>query len=81
MNDPIRLLEDRVRRAAARLKQLAGERSELEAEIRTLQRRIDELERAAAREQASEDGDSPWLAERARVIAELKEAAAELRGE
>lgn len=75
----IRLLEDRVSKAIKRLRQLSGERRRLEEELRALRRQAEGLEKEAPRGEAP--GDETWKAERARVVAAIRETLQELRAD
>jgi hypothetical protein len=70
MHDDIRLLEQRVQSAVERLRRLQDERARLRDEVRTLS---DRLERESA--------VTAPLDERAHVIAEIRQALEELRGD
>lgn len=70
----IRLLEDRVSRAANRLRELTEEKKALESELRELR---SELESRPAGE-ASEEA---WMAERSEMVRSIEETLAELRAE
>ena len=68
----IRLLEDRVSKAVKRLGQLSGERRKLEEELKSLRHQAEDL---------GGDGDEAWKAERARVVAAIRETLQELRAD
>ncbi len=77
MRKNIRLLEDRVQRAAQRLRQLSDERGQLHDEVRTLRSRLEVLEtRAAAAPAKRVPGGLP----EGEVVSALRQALAELRG-
>ena len=78
MKDHIRLLEDRVVRAVDRLKQLTEERDRLQDEVRELR---DHVEAERLRKVADGRPDETWQAQRAHVVAEIREALVELRGD
>lgn len=75
MSDNIKLLEDRVSRAAERLRRLSGEREDLEREVQTLR---DELATRPNPGQGAADHGQPPVAT-AEVVSVLREALAELR--
>ena len=75
MSDNIRLLEDRVSRAAERLRRLSGEREGLERENRTLR---DEIATRPDPAQGAPDHQALPVAS-AEIVSVLREALAELR--
>lgn len=72
MKRNIKILEERVSRAADRLRELADERTRLEDEVRTLRERISALEGQPAEGEA-------WQGERDQVIASIHQTLDELR--
>ena len=70
----IRLLEDRVSRAANRLRELTEEKKELESELRELRRELKSRPDGEASEEA-------WMAERSEMVRSIEETLAELRAE
>ena len=75
----IRLLEDRVSQAIRRLRQLSDERKRLEDELRSLRRELEA--RPAAPADESGDGREVWQAERAQIVAVIRETLQDLRPE
>ena len=75
----IRLLEDRVSQAIRRLRQLSDDRKKLEDELRSLRRELETRPAAAADE--SGDGTENWQAERAQIVATIRETLQDLRPE
>jgi hypothetical protein len=70
----IRLLEDRVTRAAQRIRQLAEEKKGLESELEALRREL------ADRPDPDTNGEA-WAAERAEMAKAIEETLAELRAD
>jgi hypothetical protein len=70
----IRLLEDRVTRAAQRIRQLAEEKKGLESELEALRREL------AGRPAPDSNGEL-WTAERADMVRTIEETLAELRAD
>jgi hypothetical protein len=70
MDDPIRLLEQRVHSAVERLKGLHDERERLRDEVRTLSDRLDRPSPAQS-----------WQVEQERIVAEVRQVLEELRGD
>jgi len=75
MSDNIRLLEDRVSRAAERIRHLSNEREGLEKEVETLR---DELATRPDPAQGTADHQALPVAS-AEIVSVLREALAELR--
>lgn len=73
----IRLLEDRVSKAVKRLRQLSEERRRLEEELQSLRHQAEDLGRGNPASEGA--GDEAWKAERARVVAAIRETLQELR--
>ena len=74
MRDPIKILEDRVQRAVARIRELSAERSGLERDLEAARARLD----SAASSRPSEES---WRQEREQLVGALQEVVAELRGD
>jgi len=72
MDETLRELEDRVRRAAAEIRELRRRRRELENEIAVLRGRAADAGAGAA---------PAWDDERRRIVAALRETVAGLRGD
>ena len=70
----IRLLEDRIERAAQRLRQLTEEKKGLEAELVALKRELNERPANAPTEEA-------WIEERSEMVRSIEETLDELRAE
>ena len=69
----IRLLEDRVTRAASRLRELNAEKRELEQELEQLREQLDAV---------PTDADAQaWMQERSEIVGSLQQTLAELREE
>ena len=81
MSDDIRLLEDRVHRAVDRLSRLHDQRNQLHDEVRTLQSRLNDPDHAEGGEVAEGAGRETWRTEKAGVVAAVREAIKELRGD
>jgi hypothetical protein len=81
MSDDIRLLEDRVHRAVDRLGRLHDQRNQLHDEVRTLQSRLDNAEQVKVRDDVEGTDRQAWRAEKADVVAAVREAIKELRGD
>jgi len=76
MNDDIRLLEDRVQRAAARLRELSSERRRLESELVALRER---LEAGGPGPASASDDPRRWPVQRVDVVATLRETIEQLQ--
>ena len=70
----VRMLEERVSRAVSRLRQLAEEKKELEAEL-------EELRRELATRPSDATTEEGWKAERVAMARSIEETLAELRAE
>ena len=70
MDDNTRILEDRVQRAAARLRELASERRRLEAEMLALRQRVELTESGGP---APSDDPRRWPVQRMDVLATVRE--------
>jgi predicted nucleic acid-binding Zn-ribbon protein len=85
MKQNIKLLEDRVRRAAERLKEMSAERKGLERKVQTLQTRLESVEKKRSADEtaaaASGEGSNGWPEQREEIVAALKETIAELRAD
>jgi len=85
MKQNIKLLEDRVRRAAERLKETSTERKRLEKKVQTLQTRLESLEKKRSADEppdaARGAGSNGWPDQREEIVAALKETIAELRAD
>jgi len=79
MSESLNQLEERVQRAARRLRELAAERQRLEAENAELRARLRGLE-AQVRERG-DPGDARFARERRETIAALEAVARDLRAE
>jgi hypothetical protein len=75
MRRSIKLLEDRVARAAQRLGQLSGERARLEEELAGLRGKLEDVER-----QLPGPAEQAALAARDELLSELRGVLADLRG-
>jgi len=79
MNEDTRLLEDRVHRAAARLRELSSERRRLSAELLALRERLERLESGRPDPESTTDDPRRWPAHRLDVIATLRETIEQLQ--
>lgn len=79
MNENVRLLEDRVQRAAARLRELSSERRRLSAELLALRERLERLESGGPESGNTNDDARRWPAQRLDVMATLRETIEQLR--
>ena len=79
MNENIRLLEDRVQRAAARLRELSSERRRLSAELLALRERLERLESGGPEPGSTNDDVRRWPAQRLDVLATLHETIEQLQ--
>ena len=79
MNENIRLLEDRVQRAAARLRELSSERRRLSAELLALRERLERLESGGPEPGSTNDDVRRWPAQRLDVLATLRETIEQLQ--
>jgi len=70
----IRLLEDRVTRAAQRIRQFAEEKKGLESELEALRREL-------ADRPAPDSNGEAWMTERANMARAIEETLAELRAD
>ncbi len=77
MANNTRLLEDLVTKAVDRLKELTEDRDRLEAEVRALKVRLNELET----ERRSPKEEPAWVAQRADTLGVLRDTISELRGD
>ncbi len=77
MANNTRLLEDLVTKAVDRLKELTEDRDRLEAEVRALKVRLDEMES----ERRSPAEEAAWVAQRAETLGALRDTISELRGD
>jgi septal ring factor EnvC (AmiA/AmiB activator) len=85
MKQNIKLLEDRVRRAAERLRETSAERKRLERKVQTLQTRLESLEKKRLADETPDasrgTGSNGWPEQREEIVAALKETIAELRAD
>jgi len=79
MSDAIRLLEDRVQRAVARLRELSSERRRLESELSGLRERLERLEAGGPGPEDAGDDPRRWPLERVDVVATLRETIEQLQ--
>ncbi len=70
----IRLLEERVSRAAQQLRQLTDEKKGLETELEALRRELDDRP-------PTETSEETWRGERAEAIRAIEETLAEIRAD
>ena len=77
MSDTIKILEDRVRRAVARIRELRNERSELERELERTRARLE----AAAGDDNDGATENGWRREREQVVSALRDVVVDLRGD
>ena len=81
MPDDILALEDRVHRAVDRLRRLHEQRTQLHEEVRTLQLRLNDSDKASEGAGEETAGRQAWRTEKAEVVATVREAIDELRGD
>lgn len=81
MDETVRILEERVDRAVTRLGELRAEAERLREENRRLHGRVDALEAELTGDAQGDGQAAEWASQRARVVSEIHEAVAELRGE
>jgi hypothetical protein len=78
MSKNIKLLEERVKQAAGRLRELAAERDELTNELLSLRQQLESFEQSGAAD--SDERQEDWQAQRSEVITAIQQTLAELRG-
>lgn len=81
MKQNIKLLEDRVRRVAERLRESSAERKRLEKKVQTLQTRLESLEAKRSADETPGAGSNGWQEQREAIVAALRETIAELRAD
>jgi len=79
VNENIRLLEDRVQLAAARLRELSSERRRLSAELLALRERLERLESGEPDNGSKNDDVRHWPAQKLDVLATLRETIEQLQ--
>ena len=79
MNENVRLLEDRVQRAAARLRELSSERRRLSAELLALRERLERLESGGPDAGSTNDDVRQWPTQRLDVLVTLRETIEQLQ--
>jgi hypothetical protein len=78
VDDNTKLLEDRVRRAAVRIRELASERRRLESELLALRERLEGMESGGSAPTGSNDDFRRWPVQRMDVVATLRETIEQL---
>ena len=74
----IRLLEERVKKAAGRLRELSAERKKLEIELNSLREQLESAAHGGTAGTAEDQAD--WRARRTDAVAAIRQTLAELRG-